>query len=190
MRTQVGPHAVQCSCNPGRHVVGMEAVHQEQPRYQFVAQPTRRGPRGIEAARRPPAPREAARGQHRTGWSTSATRSSAALLGHRPRRYHRALSRLSIRSPVSLSSSPGQWVEPRRRRPARAAASLAGYGLGRRVQLLEHLASPRYMCTPHGRHGSKLRTVRMMSMPLKWSRSFSSKIGWPCTASSYGPGVP
>ena len=36
---------------------------------------------------------------------------------------------------------------------------------------------PRYMCTPHGRHGSKLRTVRMMSMPLKCSRSFSSKIG-------------
>ena len=43
---------------------------------------------------------------------------------------------------------------------------------------------PRYMWTPHGRHGSKLRTVRMMSMPLKWSRSFSSKIGQPCTASS------
>ena len=25
------------------------------------------------------------------------------------------------------------------------------------------------MCTPHGRHGSKLRTARMMSMPLKLS---------------------
>ena len=36
---------------------------------------------------------------------------------------------------------------------------------------------PLYMCTPHGRHGSKLRTARMMSMPLKCSRSFSSKIG-------------
>ena len=36
---------------------------------------------------------------------------------------------------------------------------------------------PRYMWTPQGRHGSKLRTVRMMSMPLKCSRSFSSKIG-------------
>lgn len=46
------------------------------------------------------------------------------------------------------------------------------------------LPSPRYMCTPQGRQGSKLRTVRMMSMPLKCSRSFSSKIGWPCTASS------
>ena len=39
------------------------------------------------------------------------------------------------------------------------------------------LPFPRYMCTPQGRHGSKLRTVRMMSMPLKCSRSFSSKIG-------------
>ncbi len=29
--------------------------------------------------------------------------------------------------------------------------------------------SPRYMWTPHGRHGSKLRTVRMMSIPLKLS---------------------
>src|SRR6185312_15327318 len=52
------------------------------------------------------------------------------------------------------------------------------------------LPPPRYMCTPHGRQGSKLRTVRITSMPLKCSRSLSSKIGWPCTASSYGPGVP
>ena len=36
--------------------------------------------------------------------------------------------------------------------------------------------------------GSKLRTARMMSMPLKCSRSFSSKIGVFITASSYGPG--
>src|SRR5205814_10161692 len=49
---------------------------------------------------------------------------------------------------------------------------------------------PRYMCTPQGRHGSKLRTARMMSMPLKLSGPFSSKIGVFCTASSYGPGVP
>src|SRR5262249_52296202 len=52
------------------------------------------------------------------------------------------------------------------------------------------LPLPRYMCTPHGRHGSKLRTVRMMSIPLKLSRPFSSKIFSPVTASSYGPGVP
>ena len=38
--------------------------------------------------------------------------------------------------------------------------------------------------------GSKLRTARMMSMPLKLSGGFSSKIGVFCTASSYGPGVP
>ena len=52
------------------------------------------------------------------------------------------------------------------------------------------LPLPQYMCTPQGRHGSKLRTVRMMSMPLKSSGPFSSKIGCPITASSYGPGVP
>ena len=47
-----------------------------------------------------------------------------------------------------------------------------------------------YMCTPHGRHGSNEWTARMMSMPLKFSGPFSSKIGVFCTASSYGPGVP
>src|SRR4051812_4805018 len=49
---------------------------------------------------------------------------------------------------------------------------------------------PRYMCTPHGKQGSKLRTVRMMSTPLNLSRPFSSNSGMFCTASSYGPGVP
>ena len=43
---------------------------------------------------------------------------------------------------------------------------------------------PLYMCTPHGRHGSKDRTARMMSTPLKFSGPFSSKIGVFCTASS------
>ena len=41
-----------------------------------------------------------------------------------------------------------------------------------------------YMWTPHGRHGSKLRTARMMSTPLNFSGPFSSKIGVFCTASS------
>src|ERR1700734_937651 len=49
---------------------------------------------------------------------------------------------------------------------------------------------PRYMWTPQGRHGSKLRTARMVSIPLNLSGPFSSKIGVFCTASSYGPGVP
>ena len=56
--------------------------------------------------------------------------------------------------------------------------------------LSSSLPLPRYMCTPHGRQGSKLRTARMMSMPLNRSGGFSSKIGVFCTASSYGPGVP
>ena len=43
---------------------------------------------------------------------------------------------------------------------------------------------PSYMCTPHGRHGSNERTARMMSIPLKLSGPFSSKIGVFCTASS------
>ena len=46
------------------------------------------------------------------------------------------------------------------------------------------LPFPLYMWTPHGRHGSKLRTARMMSTPLNLSGPFSSKIGVFCTASS------
>src|SRR5580692_9052893 len=49
---------------------------------------------------------------------------------------------------------------------------------------------PRYICTPQGRQGSKLRTARIISIPLNFSGPFSSKIGVFCTASSYGPGVP
>ena len=49
---------------------------------------------------------------------------------------------------------------------------------------LRTLPAPVYMCTPHGRHGSNERTARMMSMPLKFSGPFSSKIGVFCTASS------
>ena len=49
---------------------------------------------------------------------------------------------------------------------------------------LRTLPLPVYMCTPHGRHGSNERTARMMSMPLKFSGPFSSKIGVFCTASS------
>ena len=43
---------------------------------------------------------------------------------------------------------------------------------------------PPYMCTPHGRQGSNERTALMMSIPLKFSGPFSSKIGVFCTASS------
>src|SRR5215475_12640759 len=46
------------------------------------------------------------------------------------------------------------------------------------------LPAPRYICTPQGMQGSKLRTTRMMSIPLKLSGPFSSKMGVPCTASS------
>ncbi len=50
--------------------------------------------------------------------------------------------------------------------------------------VLTVLPPPTYMWTPQGRQGSKLRTARMMSMPLKFSGVFSSKIGVFCTASS------
>ena len=55
--------------------------------------------------------------------------------------------------------------------------------MGRCITFLT-LPLPRYMWTPHGRHGSNDRTARMMSMPLNLSGPFSSKIGVFCTASS------
>ena len=54
----------------------------------------------------------------------------------------------------------------------------------------QQLWTREFASTPHGKHGSKLRTARMMSIPLKWSGPFSSKMGVFWTASSYGPGVP
>ena len=51
--------------------------------------------------------------------------------------------------------------------------------LGRRVQEVQLPTVAEVHVDPHGRHGSKLRTVRMMSIPLKCSWSFSSKIWWP-----------
>ena len=63
------------------------------------------------------------------------------------------------------------------------SASTLGSIVGE-CSLRSTLPLPRYMWTPHGRHGSKLRTARMMSMPLKSSIEFSSKIGVFITASS------
>ena len=75
-----------------------------------------------------------------------------------------------------------------RRRPANDRARYFAKSCSTRpvgeCSFFSSLPGPRYMWTPHGRHGSKLRTVRMMSMPLKLSGPFSSKIGVPCTASS------
>ncbi len=61
--------------------------------------------------------------------------------------------------------------------------SRLGMPLGE-CSLRSTLPLPRYMWTPQGRHGSKLRTARMMSIPLKSSIPFSSKIGVFMTASS------
>ena len=84
--------------------------------------------------------------------------------------------RLDARPSLPGVNLPGvRW-----RRPCQIASVMP---VGECV-VLSTLPPPRYMCTPQGRHGSKLRTARMMSMPLKLSGGFSSKIGVFCTASS------
>src|SRR5262249_16354817 len=84
---------------------------------------------------------------------------------------------------------PGVLPEPARAssRPGRRYPLLSADGEWIRLSTRPW---PRNMCTPHGRQGSKLRTERMMSMPLNLSGAFSSKMGVFWTASSYGPGVP
>ena len=84
--------------------------------------------------------------------------------------------------PTARSSSRVRAVgrAARRRRPGqpRVAPNIGECSVCRLLPL------PRYMCTPQGRHGSKLRTARMMSTPLKSSGPFSSKIGVSWIASS------
>jgi hypothetical protein len=104
-----------------------------------------------------------------------------ALLGHWPRRAQgtqqaidplAGLAEMIKRGGLSLSKSV---VEPFDGLRAHAHSPVTDW-VGE-CSSSSFLPPPRYMCTPHGRQGSKLRTVRITSMPLKCSRSFSSKIG-------------
>src|SRR5690242_4784754 len=131
------------------------------------------------------------------------TSSSAVAATCGPARDRSSASSASTRSPAAWASSPAAigppcsrvWFPAHLRDAVTALGRRAGRYMARvtpvgECAVLSTLPPPRYMCTPHGRHGSKLRTARMMSMPLKFSLEFSSKIGVFCTASSYGPGVP
>ncbi len=98
-----------------------------------------------------------------------------------------------VGDPVELGGQPldpldqllrGGAARPRRRGGAAVSRLLAQHIPVGVCITLRTLPPPVYMCTPHGRHGSKLRTARMMSTPLKFSGPFSSKIGVFCTASS------
>ena len=64
------------------------------------------------------------------------------------------------------------------------SALVEGMHHRRGVQLLQHVAPAEIHVDAQGRHGSKLLTDRMMSMPLNESSPFSSKIGQSWTASS------
>ena len=157
-------------------------------------------------APRAPAPR-AARGAGRAAAAGATTSSSssaasapscvAATCSHDPReplaveveqRLHDA--RSPCRAPPGRRAPRPPRGAPRPARPARVprcrpcrASAVLAPNIGE-CTCFSVLPLPRYMCTPHGRHGSKLRTARMMSMPRKSSWPFSSKIGWPITASS------
>ena len=91
-----------------------------------------------------------------------------ALAAPSARRAELASSSASIRSPVCARSRRPSGPRPLRRsgvRHDRRHSPVTDW-VGE-CSISSFLPPPRYMCTPHGRHGSKLRTVRMMSMPLK-----------------------
>ena len=148
--------------------------------------PAARAPRAT-----PDRGRGSAAGSRRPG-RRRARRAPAARPRARPS-CARAPRRTSRRRP---RSAPGRSASPSRRPATRARPSAPGpcrsdpgrprllRPCRRRVDHLPDLAAPVYMCTPHGRHGSKDLTARMMSTPLKFSGPFSSKIGVFCTASS------
>jgi hypothetical protein len=122
------------------------------------------------ALRREPAPRRRARRRGGAAPRRSNVRGSAVACS--------SSSNCSIRSP---------WPEgfACRHRATRLSRPIRDWPPGSAsAASSDTLPLPRYMWTPQGRHGSKLRTVLMMSMPLKCSRSFSSKMGVSMTASS------
>ena len=170
MGAEVGPHRLQGRLHPGPHVLGVQAVHDEEAGDEVV---------GDQIPQRVPA-RLAALGED----GEDPGQSLAVELGHEA---HELLGPLPGHGPARgegleqrLDALPGRaehvgMLALRRRFPVDAHSPvIAAAGECVRSRCLP---SPRYMWTPHGRQGSKLRTVRMMSIPLKFSRSFSSKIG-------------
>ena len=167
----------------GLEVVGVEPVEQEQARDQVVARerledrcgrrrrPPRRGP-GASPGRR--------RGSSSTAWTIS--RACAWAAGSARAARAPAISARSGRSRRGISLSFVAECSTRRSRSAQTPRRWTP-NMGECLTS-STLPSPRYMWTPQGRHGSKLRTARMMSIPLNLSGPFSSKIGVFCTASS------
>ena len=164
---QVGADLVEGLDHPGLGVLGMEAVEDEQAGDQLVLH---RPVHGLWAGQLNRLPLQA----------------GPVQLDHQP---HDLLGDLGGAG-VGGADLAEQLLDPR---PDRRRSLPLTRPHGRPLPLVSivgecsfftTLPLPRYMWTPQGRHGSKLRTARMMSMPLNFSGGFSSKIGVFWTASS------
>jgi len=186
VRAEVGPDAIERALHPGVHVERVQVVQEQQALHQRVGQQPvadrlagralgREGvhdvaePVSVEAEQQPHQflrrGRGAAAGGPQGGEQFLDPFPGLPYTGH----------------PLRLSSAGYRRAAWRRDATAGQVARMAVIG---ECTFSSTLPLPRYMCTPHGRHGSKLRTARMMSIPLNWSGGFSSKIGVFCTASS------
>ncbi len=170
MRAEVGPDTVQRRGHPRLHVLGVQPVDHQQAGDQLVGgQRVQRSAVELSAVIedfQDPGQPGAVQFRH------LADQFLGAPAGHRP----------------AGSEGVEETFDPVAGRPRPVLARHGSYSAVRvwvgECSFSKVWPLPRYMWTPQGRQGSKLRTVRMMSMPLKCSRSFSSKIGCPWTASS------
>ena len=161
---EVGPHALQRLAHALLHADRVQAVQQQQVLDELVA---RRAPSPAARPTRLDDPLEPL----------------AVELEQRLHGLERQLARGRVGEGLELARAAPR---PARSAHARSTAQPPACwppNIGE-CTCLSVLPPPRYMCTPQGRHGSKDRTARMMSMPRKLSGPFSSKIGWPATASS------
>ena len=167
MRAEVGPHTVECVLDPPLDAV--RVLHRAPTAGWQPGRRQRTRPR-VRAAPRQPCPSCVA-GLHRRGRLLHGPTAPRV----RARRRHPialASRRFCIRSPAVRHCASCSGLSGRCGICHSPVTDWVG-----ECNLSSVFPLPRYMCTPQGRHGSKLRTVRMMSMPLKFSRLFSSKIG-------------
>ncbi len=186
VRVERGRHLIESLSNSRFQIEGMEPVQLEQARNQFIASHR---------------VKDLAAGRTRLGEQVEKVRQALAvkvenrldqflrirssggvgrLLDRLDQRLHPldALGEIRIDSRIHVRGLPAVRVKHGGREPTlrRQDQDRGTPNMGE-WRTSSVLPAPRYMCTPQGRHGSKLRTVRMISIPFDLSGPFSSKIG-------------
>src|SRR6516164_6162493 len=165
--------------DPGAEVLGMQAIQEKDTAHEFIpAEPIKNGSAGIAGVNDDleqalePRPMKLHERLNQVPCGGSDRRIGSIL--------ELADQSLDGLGPLPKLILPGHGALPQME-PKQSHRSWPNIG---ECRVSRTLPLPRYMCTPHGKQGSKLRTARMISMPLNLSGPFSSKIGVFWTASS------